>query len=227
MVKWILLAVILLVLLAIAGVVFWVQSEAPFRRETLSEGPGKRALILYHPSRDAHFSDDLTEALALGFADEGLAVDRWTMTASTPERPENYDVVAIVSNTFFGSPDWPTQRYLKRADLAGQNTIAIIAGGGNTNRAERLLRTLIENSGAQLVALRALWIKRPNEPGSDGQDNRQLAMRLARAMAQDANQHVQSEDHAHKIATVRNSCTAHFAIVSPPDHDLAIRRIMS
>ena len=216
MLKWILLIVFLLVLLAAAGVIFWVQTEAPFHRETLSEGPGKRVLILYHPSRDAHFSDDLTEALARGFAQEGLAVDRWTMTAGTPARPQDYALVAIVSNTFFGSPDWPTRRYLKRADLTGQDTIAIIAGSGSTDRAERLLRAMIAKSGARLKALRALWIKRPNEPGSEGPGNRQLAMRLARAMAQEAGHDVRSQGLADKVSEPQVLNGLRRAIGSPP-----------
>ncbi|WP_324827696.1 hypothetical protein [Qipengyuania zhejiangensis] len=183
MLKWILLALVVMVILAVVGVTFWVQTEAPFRRVTLAEGPAERALILYHTSRDAHFSDDLAAALAQGFEEGGLSVDRWPMTKSTPPRPEGYAVVAVVSNTFFGAPDWPTARYLERAKLTDLDTIAIIAGSGSTDRAERLLRAKLEKTGARLLALRPLWIKRPNTPNSHTKDNREIAMGLARAMA--------------------------------------------
>ncbi|RVQ69592.1 hypothetical protein EKN06_05360 [Croceicoccus ponticola] len=194
MLKWIILAIVVLIVIAVAGVVFWVQTEAPFHREHISQGSGKRALILYHPSRDAHFSDDLTMALARGFAEADFPVDRWTMTSRTPSKPKGYAIVAVVSNTFFSAPDWPTLRYLKRARLEDQNVIAIMAGGGKTERAEQKLGFALERTGAHVLDLRPLWTTRPNEPGSEGPANRQVAMKIARSMAREAGQLVRERN---------------------------------
>lgn len=187
--KWIVVALAVLLVIAvisIIGVTAWVQAEAPFRKDRLVKTGRAKALILYHPSRDAHFSDDVTMALARGFEEDGLAVERWTMTRQTPARPEGFAVIAIVSNTFFWAPDWPTQRYLKRADLKGNTALAIIGGGGNTQRAQVALDRDLGNSGARLLAVRALWTSRPNEPGAQPAGNRLLAMQIAHRMARDA-----------------------------------------
>lgn len=187
--KWI--ALTLIVLLAIAlistvGVTLWVQAEAPLRKDSMVSVGRAKALILYHPSRDARFSDDVTMALARGFEEAGLSVERWTMTRQTPERPQGFAVIAIVSNTFFWAPDWPTRRYLERADLHGQNVLAVLGGGGNTQRAQVAFARDIGQSGARLLAVRALWTSRPNEPGAKPAGNRQLAMQIAHRMARDA-----------------------------------------
>lgn len=187
--KRLMLIFVLLVAIALGGAVgitMWVQHEAPFHQDQLVTKGRGRALILFHPSRDAHFSDDVSLALARGFEEAGYKVDRWTITGQTPRRPEGFTVIVIVSNTFFWAPDWPTQRYLARADLGGANVLAVICGGGTTERAQDALARDIGRAGAKLLGIRALWTSRPNEPGFKEAANRQLAMELAHWMALDA-----------------------------------------
>lgn len=183
--KWIIVAAILLVLLFAVGITFWVQAEAPFERETLVRTGRAKVLILYHPSRDANFADDLTESLSRGFAEDGLAVERWTITSKTPRRPEGFALIAIVSNTFFGAPDWPTQRYLDSAQLGGQDVIALIGGSGNTDRAEATLGKAISRTGARLILIRSLWTSRLNRGELNRGNHRQGAMQIARRTARD------------------------------------------
>lgn len=183
--KGIAVATLILAILAAAGLTFWVEAEAPFRVEHIAVGPAGKALILYHPSRDAQFSDQLTDALAQGFEARSLGVDRWTITSRTPALPTGYAVIAIVSNAFFWAPDQPTQRYLKRARLDDQNVIAIIAGGRATDRAEAILTKAIRAAGANLIAVRPLWTSRPNEPGTSAVVNRLVAMEIATRMARE------------------------------------------
>lgn len=185
MLKWILLVMLLLAFATLVGILLWLQTEATFRKE-IGQPAGKRALILYHPSRDANFSDELTQAMRAAFQGAGLAADRWTITRETPATPNGYEIIAIVSNTFFGAPDWPTVRYLKRARFDGQMVIAIMAGSGSTERAERTLRKLLDHTGANSIKVRSLWTMRPNQPGFDGPRNRQLALRFAREFAREA-----------------------------------------
>ena len=163
--------------------VWWVEHEAPYSFDELSTGPEAKALILYHPSRDAHFSDDLTRALAAGLFQANLAVSRATMTGKTDPSPRGYAVVAVVTNTFFGRPDWPTSRYLARADFGDTPVIAITAGAGDTDAAQRALENAVRRAHGNLIASRALWTKRPNAAPSDGQDNRAVAKDIARKLA--------------------------------------------
>lgn len=142
-------------------------------------------MILYHPSRDARFSDELTEALARGFEDAQFSVERWTMTGETPARPEGFEVTAVVSNTFYAQPDWPTGRYLKRADLKGVPVIAIMAGAGSTERAQQKLTDALKAAGADLRGVQPLWISRPNDPTRQNEDNRAVARSIAHRMASD------------------------------------------
>jgi len=183
--KWIVLALVAVALVGLLAVTLWVQREEPFRKDMLAQGERGRGLILYHPSRDAHFSDDLTLALARGFAGAGFSAERWTMSAAAPARPEGFAVVAVVSNTFYGRPDWPTMRYLARADLKGLPAVAIMAGSGATAGAEARLRQAVTTSGARLQAARSLWIARPNDETRMKADNRAVAGEIAEAMARD------------------------------------------
>jgi hypothetical protein len=140
---------------AISGalaVTVWVQRESGYRVDHLSDGGGMRALVLYHPSRDAAFSDDLSLAVAEGLAAAGLAVDRATLTSLTPERPGGYAIVAVVSNTYYWAPDRPTLRYLRRARLEGTPVLGIIGGAGSTARSERLLEAALEGTGPRCSA---------------------------------------------------------------------------
>lgn len=96
------LAVGLLFVLAVVWAIISVivEVEGEYRFETLKGGAGKgRALVLFHPSRDAHFSDDLSLAFSEGLMAVGFDVDRATLTSETPARPEGYAIVAVVSNT--------------------------------------------------------------------------------------------------------------------------------
>jgi hypothetical protein len=70
--------VIVLAVVLFAGVVavsVMVEVEGENLHENLGGGGKGRALVLFHPSRDAHFSDDLSMALSEGLKAAGLAVE--------------------------------------------------------------------------------------------------------------------------------------------------------
>lgn len=185
MLKWIILGLIGIALVSLVAVTLWVEREAPYRSEIVAKGEAGKALILYHPSRDAQFSDDLSLAMARGFGDAGMMVERRTMTSATPAKPEQVDAIAVVSNTFYFQPDWPTMRYLKRVDFKGIPVIAIMAGGGSTDRAQAKLTTALKAAGADLRGIRPLWTSRPNDPARLAEDNRKIAEEHARKFAFD------------------------------------------
>lgn len=190
MIKWILLGLAAIALVSVVAVTFHVEREAPYSSEVLARGASGRALVLYHPSRDAHFSDELSLALARGFEDAKLTVERRTMTGSTPATADEFAVIVVVSNTFYGQPDWPTKRYLKRARFEGIPTIGIMAGAGSTQRAQAILAEALQGTGADLRAVHSLWTLRPNDPARPDGNNRQIAANMARKFAFELGQQV-------------------------------------
>lgn len=186
--KWLLVAIGLLLLVSAATITVVVESEGDYKHELLGGAGSARALILYHPSRDAHFSDELSLALARGLVSAGFAVERATLTSATPDALGNYKLVAVVSNTYWWTPDRPTLRYLARARLDGKAALGIIGGAGSTERSQRLLDEALRKSGARVIGTRSFWIFRPNEETNSGEPNRQVAMRLAEKLGRDTAQ---------------------------------------
>ncbi len=186
--KPVLLVIGFLLLATAAIVTAVVESEGDYKYEVLGGAGPARALILYHPSRDAHFSDELSLALARGLVSAGLAVERATLTGATPDALSNYKLVAVVSNTYWWTPDRPTLRYLARTRLDGIAALGIIGGAGSTGRSQRLLDEALRKSGARVISTRSFWIFRPNEETDSGEPNRQVAMRLAEKLGRDTAQ---------------------------------------
>lgn len=75
---------------AAIGTVF-IEREARYALESLGGKGESKALIPYHPSRDAHFSHDLSLGIADGFKAAGYRVDRATLTSTTPNNPRAID----------------------------------------------------------------------------------------------------------------------------------------
>jgi hypothetical protein len=92
--KRVALVVAILGALGVIAISIIVEVEGPDVREVLASEGSERALILYHPSRDAHFSDDISLAFASGLRAAGFAVDRATITSQTPAHPDGYALVA-------------------------------------------------------------------------------------------------------------------------------------
>ena len=181
---------VLAVGLLVLGIV--VEREGPYIFETLAPGAGEgRALILYHPSRDARFSDELSLALAQGLAEGGLAVDRATLTTSTPAHPRGYAFIGVVSNTYYWTPDLPTLRYLRRAQLDSIPVVGLIGGAGATGRSRRMLDEALRATGATVLTTRAFWLWRPNDETRMDEPNREVALDLARKLGREAAEHLQ------------------------------------
>lgn len=161
-----------------------VEREAKYKLESLG-GEGRRALVLYHPSREARFSDDLSMAVAAGLQSAGFSVERATITEQTPTNLERYQFLAVVSNTYNWAPDWPTMRYLKRVRLDGTAAVGVIGGAGSTGRSERLLAEALRATGAKVLGTRSFWLWRPNDETRMEEPNRKVGLDLARRFAAD------------------------------------------
>jgi hypothetical protein len=181
MIRRIAIVIALLLLLGGVGVTVYVEREAEPKRESVSRDGDARALVIYHPSRDARFSDEISMAVAQGLKDAGFAVDRETTTSSTSAKPQGYTVIAVVANTFWFQPDRPTLRYLARARLDGIKAIGLTCGAGSTDRSERLLSEALKKTGANLFETRSYWISRPNDETRIEAQNRAVAIEKARA----------------------------------------------
>jgi hypothetical protein len=180
------LAVLALLAVGAIAVTVIVQAEGDSRFEPLG-GPGpQKALVMFHPSRDAHFSDDLSAALSDGLISAGFSVDRATMTRDTEAAPHGYALIAIVCNTYWWEPDRPTQRYLARARLTGIPVIGLIGGAGATSRSQRLLEDALRASGAKVIRMQSLWLWRPNDEQRMTEANRSVALDKARAIGAEA-----------------------------------------
>lgn len=183
--KRILLSVLFVLFVALGIITIIVQREGEYVQENLGSGTGPRgkALILFHPSRDARFADELTLALAAGLSQVGLGVTRETMTSETPGHPEGYALIVVVSNTYYSAPDMPTMHYLARARFDGIPAIGVIGGAGTTGRAQRLLDEALRHTNARVLGTRAYWLWRPNDESRMNVPNRQVARELATRFA--------------------------------------------
>jgi hypothetical protein len=186
--KIIAIAVGLILLAGLAGVTAFVEIEADYKQETLGGEGNARALVLFHPSREARFSDDLSLALGDGLIAAGFLVHRATLTRHTPAAPKAYALIAIVSNTYWWTPDLPTLRYLARARFNRIPAIGLIGGAGSTGRSQKILAQSLRKSGANVLATRAFWLWRPNDETRPDEPNREVALQLARQFGVDAGQ---------------------------------------
>lgn len=182
------LGVILLVALGIVTAI--VEVESDYKHESLGGEGELTALVLFHPSRDAHFSEDLSVAVADGLKATGFSVHRATLTRDTPEAPKDYALIAVVSNTFWWTPDLPTLRYLARAKFGGVYAIGLIGGGGSTGRSHRILDEALRKSGANVIRTRAFWLGRPNDETRIDEPNRAVALEMAKKFGEDSGQRI-------------------------------------
>lgn len=163
-----------------------VELEGAYVQQDLG-GPGPaKALVLYHPSRDAHFSEDLSLAAAEGLKAAGFRVTRATLTGRTPARPKGYALVVIVSNTYYWTPDLPTLHYLERARLDSITVLGLIGGAGSTGRSQRVLHQALRSTGATVLPTHSFWLWRPNSEQRTQMANRQVALGQARQLSQEA-----------------------------------------
>ncbi len=170
-----------MLIVGVIALTLMVEIESNYKHEILSDGAADRALILFHPGRDAHFSDDLSTSLAQGFKAAGFSVHRASVTSDTPSVFEGYALIAVVSNTYWWTPDLPTLRYLKRARFDGVNVIGVIGGGGATERSQRILDEALHKTGANVLRTRSFWLWRPNDATRINEPNKLVALQLAEA----------------------------------------------
>lgn len=171
--------------LAITSVSVLVQVPSTFAIEDVKESAGPMALILYHPSRDTRFSEDLSQALAEGLNQGGVHVDRATMSPGTPDKLHAYKLIAVISNTYYWTPDFPTLWYLRRARFEANAVIGLLGGAGATERAQNIFEASLRQTGGTLIGTRSYWLLRPNDESRQNEPNRKVALDRARQFGLD------------------------------------------
>ncbi len=68
---------------------FWVQLESDAKTVDMGGAGPARALVIFHPSREAGFADALAEAVGEGMRAAGMKVERVTTTSKVPTRPDS------------------------------------------------------------------------------------------------------------------------------------------
>lgn len=184
--KRIAIIITVLLLVSLAAVTLFVEAEGPYKTENLGGQGHLKALILFHPGRDARFGDDLSLALADGLKTAGFKVQRSTLTRDTPQAPKDFALIAVVSNTYWWAPDLPTQRYLAGARLEGIPVIGLIGGAGATERSQRVLEQALSATGAKVIQARSFWLFRPNDEARQKEPNRRVALDMAKQFGVDS-----------------------------------------
>jgi hypothetical protein len=182
----IVLGILLLLVIGGLAITVYVEREAAYRIEPLGGTGPLKALVLYHPSRDAHFSDELSLSVAQGLKGLGYSVDRATMAQATPAEPKGYAFVAVVSNTYWGFPDRPTIHYLVRARLRGIPAIGLMCGAGSTDKSQKKLDEALRRTGASPIQTRSFWTLRPNDEKRLKEANRAVAQQMAEQFAKES-----------------------------------------
>ena len=124
----------------------------------------------------------------------GFQVDRATLTSATLARPEGYALVAVVTNTYYWTPDLPTLRYLRRAHLQGIAVVGLVAGAGSTGHSQRVLERALLRAGATVLQTRSFWLWRPNDESRPNEPNRQVALDLARQLGTHSGEDVRERE---------------------------------
>ena len=75
--------------------------------------------------------------IAIGLRAAGPEVERESLTKKTPAEPRGDALIAVVSNTYYWTPDLPTLHFLKRTRLNGSAVIGLIGGAGSTARPQK------------------------------------------------------------------------------------------
>jgi hypothetical protein len=147
---------------------FTGRANAPFvsPMTTLGgRGSAGSALIVYHRGRGPlQFQARLQRAFAEGLKSQGWRVDMTTASAQASADVSRYDLLVLGAQAYNWCPARPVVDYLRRvAGLGGKPVVAIVSGGGMTERAMRLLCARIVEAGGVVADMIEVWTTRSNE----------------------------------------------------------------
>ncbi len=145
-----------------------------------SAARAKSALIVYNPDLFYNLDEQICIAFAEGLSEYGWHSKIATVSLAQKWNEEPFDLYVFCANTYNWAPDIPTKNYIENhSGLTGKNVVAITLGSGSTERAQRILETLIEKRGANLIDSKAYWLMRPNDEDRTDESNVAVAVEIA------------------------------------------------
>lgn len=167
----------------------WILSYLWLNQEVVSqidvrnpEGKTGTALVVYHPGRGS-FHSRVVSSLADGLISASWRVEVTTASAQAPTDLSSYDLLVLGSPTYWFTPSWTIQRFLRRlGDLGGQPTVTIISGMGAGERSASVMEKLIREANGNLVKGLLFYWMRPNDDDNyvNTDQNKALAVELAK-----------------------------------------------
>jgi hypothetical protein len=159
--------------------------------ETIGEGDGRRALIVYHPGR-SELQTRLQRKLAETLAGEGWRVDLATAHRSSISDIGGYDLLVLGAPAYNFRPALPLLNHLTRLkSLEGKPVALVVTGGGMTEAPMRFLIRQAQEKGARVIRTLELWTQRPNSERHGIDDAfeiiRRAGLDLARGSADEFN----------------------------------------
>jgi hypothetical protein len=164
------------------GISVLVQMEVDEPIRTGGNRGGYHAVIVHQPNVIDDFIGEMTGAVGKKLQESG-----WKVTYMTAR--EDHDLgqfkdvklVIIGTNTYYWHPDLPTMNFIKINDenLKDQNVVVLVGGFGDTRRAEKKMKDIMSKIKANLLAIKSLWIQRPNDEKRMDEDNREVAKDIA------------------------------------------------
>jgi len=145
------------------------------------DGRAGRALSVYHQGRGpGRFQARMQRAFAEGLQARGWQVDITTASRQTPTDLSRYDLVVLGAQAYNWRPARPVIDYVDRvATLRNKPVVAIVSGGGMTERAMQVLQAHIVQSGGLIVDAIEIWTSRDNEARHGLRDPVEIMRRAA------------------------------------------------
>ncbi len=143
----------------------------------------QKALVVYNPDLFYNLDEQVCNAFAKGLSEFGWQATVATVSAAEDFKDVPYDLFVFCANTYNWAPDIPTKNYIdNHSGLSGNNVVAITLGSGSTERAQRILETLLEKRGAKLIESKAYWLMRPNDESRTDESNVAVAVEVAQTL---------------------------------------------
>lgn len=148
----------------------------------------KKVLIVYNPDPIYNLDEQVCTGFAQGISQRGFIATIATTSLAELDTTE-YDLYVFCANTYNWAPDWQIARLIKRHPaLAFKNTIAITLGAGSTDRAKRLLESIILTKQGNLLESRSFWSLKPNDDNFPNENNIHLAVKMAKGWGEEIGQ---------------------------------------
>lgn len=161
--------IFLSILVGIATVTVWVEfHEVTSPVKILNpEGESGKGLVVYQKGlRD--FQPKVAFAFAEGLASNGWRVKITTASSHAPIDISNYDLLVIGWPTYWFTPSYYIQRYLRRiGDLKGKDTVIICTAAGAPRSSCEKMKTFVQASNGNVVKTLTLFTMRPNKDNRD------------------------------------------------------------